>query len=124
MQINWRSKPKRKSLDEAMEYLGIFGLGGEVRRFDRASPKTMMAKDILRATDQTPAKPQDPHVKKKMRQMKRGKKIQPVLLIWVNGALGPEPRLIIADGFHRVSAAFHLDEDTEVHTLLAGAARG
>ena len=120
MQINWRDEPKYKSFVEAQEYLDIFGLGREVRRFNRASSKTMKAKDILRVTGQTPAKPKDPHVKKKLKQMQKGKKIQPVLLIWVDGALGPKPQLLIADGFHRISAAFHLDEDTEVHTLLAG----
>lgn len=120
MQINWRDKPRGKNLKEAEEYLDIFGLGREVREFDNARPKTMMAKDILRVTGQTPAKPNDPHVKKKLRQFKKGKPVPPVLLIWVDKALGPKPQLLIADGFHRVSAAFHLDEDTQVHTLLAG----
>lgn len=120
MKINWRLEPKRKSFKEAREYLDIFGLGDDVRRFGGAKPKAMMAKDILRVTGQTPAKPNDPHVKKKLRKMRKGKPISPVLLIWVEHALGPKPQLLIADGFHRVSAAFHLDEDTQVHTLLAG----
>jgi hypothetical protein len=44
-----------------------------------------------------------------------GKQLSPVLL--VRGTLGAYP-LVIADGYHRVCAAYHTDENAEVPCKL------
>ena len=43
--------------------------------------------------------------------VKKGKALSPVLL--VRGEIGRYP-LVVADGYHRICASYHLDEDTEI----------
>jgi len=44
-----------------------------------------------------------------LKKIKAGKAISPVLLVG-----GLREYLVIADGYHRVSAAFHVNEETPV----------
>ncbi len=68
------------------------------------------AKDILRAADLPPLRPkQSAEVSDKLREIKGDIPISPILLIG-----GIRDALVIADGYHRASAAYRLDQDAFV----------
>lgn len=70
------------------------------------------AKDIFRASA-LPLLPEDNiHVKENLRKFKKKHKLSPILLV-----RGTE-KLIIADGYHRLCAAYYLTEDLDVPCRL------
>lgn len=70
-----------------------------------------MAKDILRASGLPLLAVDDPEVTKDLAKIQAGKKLSPVLL--VRG----EP-LWVADGYHRICASYHLDENARIYCLI------
>ena len=79
----------------------------------RAKPRSFAAKDILRAADLACLPSDNEGVAAKLAKVRGGKPLAPVML--VRPKSGP---LIIADGYHRVSASHILDESTPVHCVL------
>lgn len=75
------------------------------------------AKDILRAAQLQPLPADNEGVAAKLAKLAQGNPLSPVLLVEREG----EP-LIVADGYHRVSAAYLRDESTEVPAVEAGLA--
>jgi hypothetical protein len=70
------------------------------------------AKDILRAARLRLLPADDPEVAKDLKKVRKGTALSPVLLVrgdFVTGRL-----LQIADGYHRVCASYHVDEDTDI----------
>jgi hypothetical protein len=62
--------------------------------------------------------PENLHVAKDLEKVNGGKKLSPVLL--VRGRLGvTEVPLTVADGYHRVCASYHLDENADIPCRLA-----
>jgi hypothetical protein len=59
----------------------------------------------------------DPEVAKDVKKVAMGEPLSPILL--VRGDLATGRPLQIADGYHRVCASYHLDEDTEVPCRIA-----
>ena len=55
-----------------------------------------------------------------LKKVKDGKKLSPVLL--VRGQLTSDVPLTIADGYHRVCASWHLDEDADIPCRIVDAA--
>lgn len=87
--------------------------GIERLRKRRAKPRSFASKDILRAAG-LPCLPADSEdVAAKLAKVRDGKPLAPVML--VRPKSGP---LVIADGYHRVSASYLLDESTPVHCVL------
>jgi hypothetical protein len=75
------------------------------------------AKDILRAAG-LPLLPVDnPHVASDLHKIADGKALSPVLL--VRGDLSSGRPLQVADGYHRVCASYHTDENTDIPCRLA-----
>ena len=108
---HWKDEPEEHDFPAALEYLSLlmsFSDAGEyVRQLRGSETYTRKAKDILRASG-LPALPSDnKHVAKDLRKIDDGEKLSPVLV--VRG----QP-LIIADGYHRICASYHLDENTEI----------
>lgn len=69
------------------------------------------AKDLLRAAGLPPLKPkQSAEVAEKLKKIKNGIPISPVLLIG-----GIRDYLVIGDGYHRASAAYRVDEDAQAN---------
>jgi hypothetical protein len=77
---------------------------------------TFKAKDILRAAKLQPLPPDDVDVIRKLDAIKAGTPIPPVFLLRGNSAANRP--LLIADGYHRVSAAFALDPTTDVQAQI------
>jgi hypothetical protein len=85
-------------------------LAGLVERLRTAPVGHWAANDILRAAGLPPLKPkQSAEVAEKLKRIKRSTPISPILAVG-----GLRECLVIADGYHRVSAAYRIDEDSIV----------
>jgi hypothetical protein len=112
--IRWRELPEEKDFLAAHSFLSMLvdpsQLDATVEAL-RASPEgDWAAKDILRAAGLPPLRPkQSTEVEEKLKKIKACTPISPVLLVG-----GIRDYLVIADGYHRVSAAHRVDEDARV----------
>jgi hypothetical protein len=118
--LRWKSKPDEHDYPAAESYLTLLCIPAVVaellvafRRDDDVVKYKV--KDILRASGLELLPPDNPHVSADLDKVKDGKQLSPVLL--VRGTLGAYP-LVIADGYHRVCAAYHTDENAEVPCKL------
>ena len=69
------------------------------------------AKDLLRASQLELLPADDVNVRADLKKVHDGVKLSPVLL--VRGVFGESP-LIVADGYHRICASYHLSDDADV----------
>lgn len=117
--VKWLSTPKKKDYPAAEAYLCLlFGPGPAARltkRLRRAKVRQIPARDILRASHTPMSEVRAFDWVKQNKDIKKGRAFSPILLI--SGADGGA--LIIADGFHRLCAAFACDQDAEVLFKLA-----
>ena len=81
-----------------------------VKKLKRAEVLQFKAKDIFRASGLPLLGINNSHVKKDQKRLVAGKKLSPLLL--VRQASGG--KVIIADGYHRLCAAYSLDEDASI----------
>jgi hypothetical protein len=116
----WRKQPSKEEFDAALHYLSLQlptakaqKLVSEARRI---RPTQRIAKDILRAS-RLPLIPSDErHVAEDLKKIRKSKSLSPVILIQGDLTRGRHP--IIADGYHRMCAACHADEDSPVAIVL------
>jgi len=112
--IRWLDQPEEKDYLAAESFLSMLlapaSLAETALSLRTAPIGHWAAKDILRAAGLPPLKrKQSVEVAEKLRKIKTGVPISPVLLI-----AGARNYLVIADGYHRVSAAYRSDEDAPV----------
>lgn len=117
----WKSAPDDHDYPAAGQYLSLLADKERVKSLVKAlrrAPQTVQkAKDILRAA-RLPLLPADnPHVASDLAKIKAGTALSPILL--VRGDLLSGHPLQVADGYHRVCASFHTDENTEIPCRLA-----
>ncbi|MHB8189236.1 MAG: hypothetical protein ACYDHP_02170 [Ferrimicrobium sp.] len=74
------------------------------------------AKDLLRAGGVPLLSANDSHVAKDLKKVKKGNRLSPVLLVRGDATRGVP--LIIADGYHRICASYHIDEDADIPCQL------
>ncbi|HTQ17421.1 hypothetical protein, partial [Mycobacterium sp.] len=74
------------------------------------------AKDILRAAQLRLLSEDNPHVAADLSKIKKGQPLSPILLVRGDFAAGVP--LQIADGYHRVCASYHTDENTDIPVIL------
>ncbi|HVB91758.1 MAG TPA: hypothetical protein VND70_06630 [Acidimicrobiales bacterium] len=118
---HWKEEPEEHDFPAAAAYLSLINTASDVKTLVvslRASPlERRMAKDILRASRLELLTPENPHVAADLAKVKRGDALSPVLL--VRGDLRHDIPLTVADGYHRVCASFHLDENAAIPCRLA-----
>jgi hypothetical protein len=119
MKVRWSSKPEPHDYPAAQSYLCLLTDPADAERLVHLlanQPITLhKAKDILRAA-RLPLLPlDDPYVAGDLKQVRAGKRLSPVLL--VRGDLDGAS-LLIADGYHRVCASYHVSEDVDVSAQL------
>jgi hypothetical protein len=123
---NWNDAPDDHDYPAAVDYLSLLMPQKEadqlVRRL-RAEPLVRRkAKDLLRASA-LPILPLDNiHVAKDLAKVKKGELLSPVLL--VRGRLDAHVPLTVADGYHRICASYHLDENADIPCRIVDAPRG
>jgi hypothetical protein len=112
----WTEKPDAQDYPAAEEYLSLVIAPAEaktfVRRLRNAPIIKRKAKDLLRASALPLLAPDDYHVAKDLKKVADGRLLSPVLV--VRGVVGIGVPLIVADGYHRICAGYHLDQDANI----------
>ena len=112
----WKEAPDDHDYPAAADYLSLLMPRKKadqlVRRFRAAPLVRRKAKDLLRASDLPALPPDNVHVAKDLAEVKKGKMLSPVLL--VRGRLEAHVPLAVADGYHRICASYHLNEDADI----------
>jgi hypothetical protein len=75
------------------------------------------AKNILRASRLQLLAVDNPHVKSDLAKVGKNKALSPILL--VRGDINTGVPLQVADGYHRVCASYHTDENTDIPCRIA-----
>jgi hypothetical protein len=91
------------------------------RRLRAARLVHRKAKDLLRAAQLPVLPPENIHVAKDLEKVRTGNLLSPVLL--VRGRLAANVPLTVADGYHRICASWHLDEDADIPCRIVDQAR-
>jgi len=117
---HWKSEPDDHDYPAAADYLSLLMDKGEVTNAVAALRKATVthrkAKDLLRASrlDLLPAN--NVHVKKDLAKVDGGHLLSPVLML--RGRLDADVPLTVADGYHRICASYHIDEDADIPCRL------
>ena len=115
----WLNNPEPHDFPAAADYLELLFSKDEakeiVENLQHAPLVIKKAKDILRASQLAMLPDTNIHVKENFKKVKKGNKLSPILLVRHNY------KLIIADGYHRMCAAFYLSEDLEIPCRLVSA---
>ena len=117
----WKSAPAAHDFDAAADYLSLLfdpaTIRTVVRRLRAASPTTKKAKDLLRASGLALLPADDRELVRDLKKVRKGEQLSPVLL--VRGGLYHDRLLTVADGYHRICASYHLDEDADIPCHIA-----
>ena len=117
---HWQDQPEEHDFPAAADYLSLVAPAGVVAKVVDAlkSAKTehRKAKDLLRASRLSLLSADNVHVKKDLAKVAAGKRLSPVLLVRGRGDKGIP--LTVADGYHRICASHHLDENADVSCRL------
>ena len=118
---HWKAEPDDHDFPAAASYLSLVLAGPLVEAVVaelRAAPVGhWKAKDLLRASGLELLPEDNPHVSSDLKKVKDGEKLSPVLL--VRGTMSRSVRLQIADGYHRICASYHLDENADIPCRMA-----
>lgn len=117
---HWKDEPDDHDYPAAHDYLTLL-LGEDkadaiVELLRRTPLVHRKAKDLLRASELAALDGNNVHVAKDLAKVHDGKLLSPVLL--VRGQAGAGIALIVADGYHRICASYHLDEDADIPCKL------
>jgi hypothetical protein len=117
--IRWLKNPEKKTYPTARKYLSLT-LGSKqarqlVVKLRNAKVKKIAARDLLRASRTPMSEVRAFDWKNQVKDIKKGRHFSPILLVCATR--GGE--LLIADGFHRLCAAFSRDQDAVVRFKIA-----
>ena len=114
--VLWGTEPDEHDYPAANDYLALLAKPGQVKTIVAALKEAPIvykkAKDLLRASRLALLPPDNAHVSADLDKIKQGKKLSPILV--VRGDLTHDVPLQIADGYHRVCASYHTDENTDI----------
>jgi hypothetical protein len=116
----WNPRPATHDFEAAFDYLTMqftTAMARKLVRRARTAPRIeRIAKDILRASN-LPLLPVDErHVAEDLKRIRKNKALSPIILIQGDVTV-PRP-FIIADGYHRMCASCHADEDAPVAAVM------
>ena len=116
----WLPRQQAEDCAHAGEYLALLFPAPAARalakRFAKAKVEVHPAKNILRAARATPYPATNAKVRHDLGKIAKGRKLPPILL--VRGDAARDLPLIVADGMHRLSAAWHHDEAADVACVV------
>ena len=112
--IKWLDEPEAHDYPAARSYLSLILKPGEakaaVAKLKKAKVAEYAAKDLFRASRLPLLDISNSHVAKDKSRIVAGEKLSP-LLLYRDKRNG---RLVIADGYHRLCAVYHFDEDAMI----------
>jgi hypothetical protein len=116
----WKKRLEPQDREAALRYLSLqFTQATAQALIDktrRAPCIEHIAKDLLRASNLPLLTADEKHVAEDLKRIRKGKPLAPVLMI--QGDLTRNRPLVIADGYHRICATCHADEDAPVAVVL------
>lgn len=117
---HWKTDPDEHDYPAAHDYLSLVAgdasANALVEELKVAPLSLRKAKDLLRAS-RLPVLPESNfHVAEALKKVHKGEHLSPVLL--VRGNFARDSALVIADGYHRICASWHLDEDADIPCRL------
>jgi hypothetical protein len=119
--VTWKTEPDEHDYPAAASYLSLVATAGKVKgaveRLREAPLSHYKAKDILRAAGLSLLSPDNAHVAADLTKIHNGKALSPILL--VRGHAPHGIILQVADGYHRVCASYHVDENTDIPCRIA-----
>ncbi|HUY73328.1 MAG TPA: hypothetical protein VMW11_02335 [Candidatus Dormibacteraeota bacterium] len=122
----WKEAPDAHDYPAAADYLSLVMPQTDadqlVSRLRTTPIVRRKAKDVLRASTLTALPPDNVHVAKDLAKVKKGGLLSPVLMI--RGRLEAQVPLTVADGYHRICASYHLDEDADIPCRIVDGPRG
>lgn len=111
---HWKQEPEEHDFPAAADYLSLCFSESDadalVAALRQVGSTTRKAKDLLRASGLPLLGRDDPEVTKDLTKVAGGSLLSPVLLV----RPGVGRPLIVADGYHRICASYHLDENAEI----------
>jgi len=123
--VKWLEKPEAHDFPAASDYLDMLAEPHIVKQLtEKLQAGTIVhkkAKDILRAAQLNLLPNDNPHVAADLAKIKKGQALSPILLIRGDYTTGVP--LQIADGYHRVCASYHTDENTDIPVILVSLSR-
>ena len=119
--VKWLEKPETHDFPAAADYLDMLADAQSVKKLVKklkaGTVTHKKAKDILRAARLRLLDDDNPHVAADLSKIKNEQPLSPILL--VRGDFTKGVPLQIADGYHRVCASYHTDENTDIPVILA-----
>jgi hypothetical protein len=119
--VKWLEKPEAHDFPAAADYLALLADPDTANRLAEKLKAGIVthkkAKDILRAAQLSLLPVDNPHVAADLSKIKKGQSLSPILL--VRGDFTKGVPLQIADGYHRVCASYHTDENTDIPVIIA-----
>ncbi|MQY27123.1 hypothetical protein NRB56_27050 [Nocardia sp. RB56] len=119
--VRWLETPEDHDYPAAADYLELVADRDTVDTLVellRAAPVThKKAKDLLRAAQLSLLPPDNPHVRRDLSKILTGKPLSPILVVRGDFAAGAPAQ--IADGYHRVCACYHTDENVPIPVKIA-----
>jgi hypothetical protein len=116
----WNERPESADYAAAFDYLTLQFPAARARRLVKSARRIKatehIAKDILRACSLPLLPVEERHVAENLKRIHKGKALSPIILI--QGDLTRGRPFVIADGYHRMCAACHADEDSPVRGIL------
>jgi hypothetical protein len=116
IKVSWKSEPDDHDYPAAASYLSLIASASQVEdlvgRLKDGAIAYYKAKDMLRAAGLALLPKENAHVAADLKKIADGRDLSPVLL--VRGDLIDGAPLQIADGYHRVCASYHVDENTNI----------
>ena|ERR1700674_2634434 len=117
----WKEEPDEHDYPAAEDYLSLLALPAEANKLVRSLRVAPIvhrkAKDLLRASGLSALGADNVHVAKHLQKVKDGRLLSPVLL--VRGIVRAQVPLTVADGYHRICASYHLDENADIPCRIA-----
>jgi hypothetical protein len=110
----WLDEPNEDDYAAAESFLNLIydeqSSASFVKKLKKAEVLEFKAKDIFRASGLPLLGINNSHVKADQKRLVAGKKLSPLLLVRQTSG----GKVIIADGYHRLCAAYSLDEDASI----------
>ncbi|MCV7101441.1 hypothetical protein [Mycobacterium palustre] len=118
--VKWLERPEAHDFPAAADYLALLANAKSVTKLTKklkaGAIKYKKAKDILRAARLSLLPVDNPHVAADLAKIEKGQPLSPILL--VRGDFTTGVPLQIADGYHRVCASYHTDENTDIPVVI------
>lgn len=111
LQVKWQDAPEEHNYPAALSYLTLIFEEADARalveKLRSAPPSAFKAKDILRASGLSLLPINNARVERNREKIASGDELSPILLVR-DTARG---KVILVDGYHRLSAVYSVDEN-------------